>query len=136
MISQCTLMLKKINVFNSIQFNIFHGQQWRNKMPYNNKYHPSSVMFLPWTLPSICHWTYFHTSKGHMTWVIKNVNRFPMHCGVAYESVCVLARDHVIRVCNKYYTGIEHLRSHPVSYYKYFSALSEVQAQRCPANIV
>ncbi len=61
--------------------------------------HPSSVVFLHWTLPSICHRTYFHTSKGHVTWIIKKVNIIPMHCGVACESVCSLARGHVIRVC-------------------------------------
>ncbi len=55
-------------------------------------------MFLWWTLPSICHRTYFHTSKGHVTWIIKNVNRIPTHCGVAYESVGLLARGHVIRI--------------------------------------
>ncbi len=26
-----------------------------------------------------------------MTWIIKKVNRIPMHCGVAYESVCSIA---------------------------------------------
>ncbi len=36
---------------------------------------PSSIVFLRWTLPSICHRTYFHTSKGHVTWIIKKVNR-------------------------------------------------------------
>ncbi len=34
-----------------------------------------------------------------MTWIIKNVNRIPTHCGVAHESVHSLARGHVIRVC-------------------------------------
>ncbi len=34
-----------------------------------------------------------------MTWIIKKVNRIPTHCGVAYESVRSLARDHMIRVC-------------------------------------
>ncbi len=62
------------------------------------QHHPSLVVFLHWTLPSICHWTYFHTSKGHVTWIIKKVNRIPTHCGVANESVCSLARGHVIRV--------------------------------------
>ncbi len=33
-----------------------------------------------------------------MTWIIKKANRIPTHCGVAYESVCSLARGHVIRV--------------------------------------
>ncbi len=33
-----------------------------------------------------------------MTWIIKNVNRIAMHCGVAYESVCSFAISHVIRV--------------------------------------
>ncbi len=47
--------------------------------------HPSLVVFLCWTLPSICHWTYFHTSKGHVTWIIKKVNRIPTLCGMAYE---------------------------------------------------
>ncbi len=61
-------------------------------------YHCSPVVFLRWTLPSICHRTYFHTSRGHMTWIIKNVNRIPTHCGVAYESICSLARGHVIGV--------------------------------------
>ncbi len=41
---------------------------------------------------SIDHWNYFHTSKGHVTWIVWNVNRIPMHCGVAYESVHSLAR--------------------------------------------
>ncbi len=49
-------------------------------------------------LPSICHRTYFHTSKGHVTCIIKKVNKITPHCGVAYESVCSLARGHVIRV--------------------------------------
>ncbi len=49
-------------------------------------------------LPSICHRTYFHTSKGHVTWIIKKVNRIPTHCGVAYESVRSLARGHMIKV--------------------------------------
>ncbi len=49
-------------------------------------------------LPSICHWIYFHTSKGHIAWIIKKVNRIPTHCGVAYESVRSLARGHMIRV--------------------------------------
>ncbi len=62
------------------------------------KLHPSPVEFLRWTLPSICHRTYFHTSKGHVTWIIKKVNRIPTHCGVANESVHSLARGHVIRV--------------------------------------
>ncbi len=60
--------------------------------------YPSSVMFLSWSLPIICHLTYFQTSKGHVTWIIKKVNRIPMHCGVAYESVCSFARGHVVRV--------------------------------------
>ncbi len=38
--------------------------------------HPSSVMFLHWTLPSICNWIYFHTSMGHVTWIIKKLIRF------------------------------------------------------------
>ncbi len=46
--------------------------------------------------PSICQRTYFHTSKGHMTWIINKVNRIPTHCGVAYESVRSLARGHLI----------------------------------------
>ncbi len=61
--------------------------------------HPSPVVFLHWTLPSICHRTYFHTSNGHVTWIIKKINRIPMHCRVAYESVHSLDRGHVIRVC-------------------------------------
>ncbi len=36
----------------------------------DKKTHPSSVMFLHWTLPSICHRTYFHTSKGHVIYII------------------------------------------------------------------
>ncbi len=64
----------------------------------NNLNHPSSVVFLCWTLPRICHRTYFHTSKSHVTWIIKKVNRIPTHCGVAYESVHSLARGHMIRV--------------------------------------
>ncbi len=67
----------------------------------NNWSHPSSVVFLHcWTIPSICHWTYFHTSKGHVTWIIQKVNRILTHCGVAYESVRSLSRGHVIRVYN------------------------------------
>ncbi len=61
--------------------------------------HLSPVVFLHWTLPSICYRTYIHTSKDHVTWIIKKVNRIPTHCGVAYESVRLLARGHVIRVC-------------------------------------
>ncbi len=34
--------------------------------------------------PSICHQTYFHTSKGQVTWIIKKVNRISMHCGVTW----------------------------------------------------
>ncbi len=60
--------------------------------------HACDKMFAACILPSICHWTYFHTSKDHMTWIIKKVNRIPTHCGVAYESVCLLARGHVIGV--------------------------------------
>ncbi len=30
---------------------------------------------------------YFHISKGHVTWIIKKVNRISTHCGVANESV-------------------------------------------------
>ncbi len=67
--------------------------------PHSIWSHPSLVMFLHWTLPSICHLTYIHTSKGHMTGIIKKVNRIPTHCGVANESVRSLARGHVIRVC-------------------------------------
>ncbi len=64
--------------------------------------YPSSVVFLRWTLLAIiCHRTYFHTSKDHMTWIITKVNRIPTHCGVAYERVCSLARGHVIRVCSR-----------------------------------
>ncbi len=63
-----------------------------------NNIQPSSVVFLHWTLPSIFHQTYLHTSKGHVTWIIKKVNKIPTHCGVAYDSVRSLARDHVIRV--------------------------------------
>ncbi len=37
---------------------------------------------------------------GHEIWIIKKVNRIPTHCVVAYESVCPLARGHVIRVCH------------------------------------
>ncbi len=36
-------------------------------------------------------------ARGHVSWIIKKVNRVPTHCGVAYESVCLLARGHVIR---------------------------------------
>ncbi len=39
-----------------------------------------------------------------MTWIIKKVNRIPMHCGVTYESVCSLARGHMIR-CVPSYVG-------------------------------
>ncbi len=46
----------------------------------------------------ICHQNYFQTSKVYMTWIIWKVNRIPMHCGAAYESVLSLARSHVIRV--------------------------------------
>ncbi len=34
-----------------------------------------------------------------MTWIIKKVTRIATHCGVAYESVHLLARGHVIRAC-------------------------------------
>ncbi len=60
--------------------------------------HPSLVVFLPWTLPNICHRAYLQTSKGHVTWIIKKANRIPTHYGVAYESVCSLARGHVIKL--------------------------------------
>ncbi len=60
--------------------------------------HPSSVMFLRSTIPSICHQTYIHTSKGHVIWFIKKVNRIPTHCRVAYKSIFSLARGHMIRV--------------------------------------
>ncbi len=40
-----------------------------------------------------------------MTWIIKKVNKIPMHCGVAYKSVCSLARGHVIRVCLMLYAN-------------------------------
>ncbi len=55
-------------------------------------------MFLYWTLPSFRHRTHLHTSKGHVTWIIKKVNSILTHCGVAYESARSLARDHVIIV--------------------------------------
>ncbi len=42
--------------------------------------------------------SFFQTSKGHVTWIIKKVNRIPTRCGVAYQSVHSLARGHVIRV--------------------------------------
>ncbi len=41
----------------------------------------------------------FHILKGHVTLIMRKVNRIPMHCGVAYESVCSLASGHLIRVC-------------------------------------
>ncbi len=43
---------------------------------------------------------YFHTSKGHMTWIIKKVNSIHTHCGVAYESLNSFVRGHMIRVCD------------------------------------
>ncbi len=61
--------------------------------------HSSLVVFMHSAFPSICHRTYFQTSKGHVTWIIKKANRIPTHCGVAYESFRSLARGHVIRVC-------------------------------------
>ncbi len=67
-----------------------------NKQRYQMSFiHHSSVVLLRWTLPSICHRTYFHTSKGHVIWIIKKVNRISTDCGVAYESVRSLARGHV-----------------------------------------
>ncbi len=42
---------------------------------------------------------YFQTSKGYMTLIMEKVKSIPVHCGVAYESVHLLARSHVIRVC-------------------------------------
>ncbi len=33
-----------------------------------------------------------------MTWIIQKVNGVPTHCGVAYESVHLLAKGHVISV--------------------------------------
>ncbi len=33
-----------------------------------------------------------------MTWIIKKVNRIPKHCDVTYESVCSIARGHMIKV--------------------------------------
>ncbi len=48
---------------------------------------------------SIDHRNYFQTSKGFVTLIIWKVNRILTHCGVAYESVYSLARDHVTRVC-------------------------------------
>ncbi len=50
-----------------------------------------------WSI-SICHRTYFHTSKDHVTWIIKKVNRISTHCDVAYENVRSLGRGCVIRV--------------------------------------
>ncbi len=55
-------------------------------------------MFLRWTLPSICHSNYFQISKDHVTCIIWKVRRMPMHCGVAFESVRLLAGGHMIRV--------------------------------------
>ncbi len=41
---------------------------------YCNRRPPSEhVMKLVGKLPSICHRTYFHTSKGHVTWIIKKL---------------------------------------------------------------
>ncbi len=54
-----------------------------------------------WTCCGHASSTYFHTSKGHVTRIIKKVNRIPTHCGVAYESVRSLARGHMIRVCHR-----------------------------------
>ncbi len=47
--------------------------------------HPNLVVFLHWTFPSICHWTYFHTSKSHVTRIIKKVNvkdSYALWCGI------------------------------------------------------
>ncbi len=37
--------------------------------------------------------------KGSRDLYYKEVNNIAMHCGVAYESVHLLARGHMIRVC-------------------------------------
>ncbi len=58
-------------------------------------FHPSPVVFLCGTFPSICHRTYFHTSTDHVTWIIKKVHKIPTHCGVPYESVSSLAKSHM-----------------------------------------
>ncbi len=57
--------------------------------------HPSPVLVLnpPQHLPMD-----YHTSKGHVTWIIKKFNRIPTHYGLSYKSVHSLARGHVIRV--------------------------------------
>ncbi len=47
--------------------------------------HPSLVVFLCLTRPSICHQNYFQPSKGHVIWIMLKVNIIPMHCGVAYH---------------------------------------------------
>ncbi len=52
------------------------------------------------TYSSIDNRNYFLTSKGHVTWIIKKVNRIPTYGGVAYESVHLLARGHVTTVYN------------------------------------
>ncbi len=59
--------------------------------------HPESIRLCV-EHSSLDHRTYFQTSKGHVTWIIWKVNRIPMHCGVVYESVHLLARGHVIRM--------------------------------------
>ncbi len=77
-----------------------HGitDDWLKHIHYLLPGQPRWVVFLHWTLLNIFHHTYFHTSNGHMTWIIKKVSRIPTHCGVACESICSLARGHVIRV--------------------------------------
>ncbi len=48
--------------------------------------------------PSLAFATGPTSTHQRVTWIIKEVNRIPTHCGVAYVSVCLLARGHVIRV--------------------------------------
>ncbi len=65
-------------------------------------HHPDVHTFLSLASSSQC-WCLFwgnHTYK-HGFAMIKKVNSIPTHCGVAYESVCSLARGHVIRVCHR-----------------------------------
>ncbi len=79
--------------------NMWYSKHIWMKCVYKHSTPSGNSQFHIELLPSICHRIYFHTSKGHMTWIIKKVNRIPTHCGVAYESVHSLARGHMIHVC-------------------------------------
>ncbi len=65
---------------------------------WQHRTHSSSVLFLCWTLPSICHWNYFQTSKDYVTWNIWKVNIWFLRIVVWHMRVSAHLLGHMIRV--------------------------------------